>query len=131
MGCWSCAVHVKASEASCPYCGEDPRGSGGRRLGSAAASVLMGLALAGCPAEDDDMDSVGTSPLYGSPTSESISSSSGDDASTTGGGEGSSSTGMTETTLTVGTSSSTGDTDASSSGSTSISPDYGVPSTGE
>ncbi|MGH1343940.1 MAG: hypothetical protein ACRBN8_20445 [Nannocystales bacterium] len=107
-----------------------------------AAAVLMGLALAGCPANEDDEDtgdSIATSALYGGPTTDTATeggsgtTSGTDSATSSSGSSGSSSTTAADTS---GTSSSTGgetDTDGStgSGSSTGISPDYGVPTTGE
>ncbi|MGH1343939.1 MAG: hypothetical protein ACRBN8_20440 [Nannocystales bacterium] len=86
-----------------------------RSLGRATGVVLAGLVLAGCQIE----------PEYGVPLTATTGGDTDTDtdtdtepSSTTMGGEGTASTG----------SSSTG---AGSGGSTSISPDYGVPTTGE
>lgn len=52
--CPACAEHVKRSEAACPHCGAalaETRASG------AAAVVMMGLALAGCPDKGPDTTS--------------------------------------------------------------------------
>lgn len=141
--CSSCAVHVNASEEHCPHCGEGIYGGGSRVLGRTAGAVLMGLTLAGCPANDDTGDSMATSAAYGVPTTDTWTgsgSTSGGDSSTTTGGEDSTSTGDTDTT---GSSGSTGsdsgsgtdtgtDTDGTTgtgTGSTGISPDYGSPAT--
>ena len=71
VACPSCATHVLASDAHCPQCGGEVRNVRGQVLGRTASAVLMGLALAGCPAEDDPQDTMGGS---GSSSSEGSSS---------------------------------------------------------
>ena len=118
MVCPSCTTHVLVGDATCPHCGVALPSSGA--VTRTAGALLMGLALAGCPADDTDKN--GTTAAYGVPTtgdeSDSLSttsSSSGDDTSSSGA---SSSTGP-------------GDTDTDTDGtSTGLSPDYGVPTTG-
>lgn len=153
--CPSCSTHVLVRHAGCPHCGATVR-SGGEVLGRTAGAVLMGLALAGCPASDDTSETMGngdtssgttTQPTssttddsgststfdassgpvgeaYGSPeTSDSLGTSSGGDTSTgTGTGSGDTDTDTDGTTGGAGT---------DSASSTGISPDYGVPTTGE
>ncbi len=133
--CPSCSLHVRAPESACPHCGSKIY-SGGKVLGRTAGAVLMGLALAGCPADDepdDDMASSGTPTTAGSSTSEGSTSDPTD--VTTSALYGGPATGEITTSSSDGSSSSGGDTDGSSSGtagdtgSTSLSPDYGVPTT--
>ncbi len=135
VACSSCAVHVKASESQCPYCGSEVRSELGRAMGRATGAVLVGLALASCQIEPEygvaltattgtETDSA-TGGDTGTTTGEGTSSTAGDDGTT-----------VTGSAATSGSSSSTGgesDTDGTSGGtsSTGISPDYGVPTTGE
>jgi hypothetical protein len=54
--CPACDEHVKRAEEVCPHCGAplaDTRASG------AAAMILMGLALAGCPDKEPDTTTMG------------------------------------------------------------------------
>ena len=112
--------------------------------------MLMGLTLAGCPASDDTSETMGNGET--SSTTTSTTSTTDDSGSTTtfdpSTGPVGEAYGNPETTDTLGTSSS-GDTEGTSSGtggassgtdsgtgtdggsSTGISPDYGVPTTGE
>lgn len=147
--CPSCREHVKRSERICPHCDVvlvDERSV----VTHMAGAVLVGLGLAGCPADDDDdnddaMTNMTVEPEYGVPATESDSVSasstmgmssttvgttaSTDDASTTDVGEpeyGSPET-FTETGTETGTSGTSGD---STDGSTSIEPDYGVADSG-
>jgi hypothetical protein len=143
-------------DAGCPHCGATVR-SGGQVLGRTAGAVLMGLTLAGCPASDDTSDTLGSGDTSSTsattlPTS-STTSTTDDSGSTTtfdpSTGPVGEAYGSPDTFDTLGTSSGGGsssggtdtdtdtDTDGTSSGgtdsgsSTGISPDYGVPTTGE
>lgn len=156
--CPSCSTHVLVRDAGCPHCGATVR-SGGQVLGRTAGAMLMGLTLAACPASDDTSETMGngeTSAGSGSgstttTTAQPTSSTTDDSDSTTtfdvSTGPVGEAYGSPETTDTLGTSSGGDtegttagdtDTDGSSSGSgsdsgssTGISPDYGVPTTGE
>lgn len=96
--CPSCHSHVLADERECPHCNASLRATA-----MGIPVVLMGLALAGCPAVGE--------PEYGVPDT-------GQEESTTGTG--------TDTGMTEGTG-MTGDTDT---GTDSVGePEYGVPDT--
>jgi len=114
VACPSCQEHVKSNERVCPHC-DTSLGTIGGAVGRAAAAVLMGLALASCNGKDDP------EPEYGVPVTESSASNSesATDATTGTASEGSSST--------AGTGTATGST--GTTGSTTIEPDYGVPTT--
>ena len=114
IACPSCQEHVKVGERVCPHC-DSSLGTTGGIIGRAAAAVLMGLALASCNGKDDP------EPEYGVPATESSSVSASE--ATTG-----TSTGDSDAT-TAGSESASGTT--GSTGSTSIEPDYGVPTTAE
>jgi len=109
VACLTCAQHFKSSESVCPHCGAEPRGEG--RTLRAAATVLVGLALSGCPEKEPD---------------------------TTGASEGVTSTGDTGTSTTGGETegdeSTTGSMPEPEYGvpvttGSSAEPDYGVPAT--
>lgn len=53
IACPDCAEHFKSNESRCPHCGADNHGIEGRAV-RAAAAVLMGLVLSGCPDKDPD-----------------------------------------------------------------------------
>lgn len=148
--CPSCSTHVLVRDAGCPHCGATVR-SGGQVLGRTAGAMLMGLTLAGCPASDDTSETMGnaeTSSTSTDTTAQPTSSTTDDSDSTTtfdvSTGPVGEAYGSPETTDTLGTSSG-GDTEGTSSGtdgsssgsgtdsgsSTGLSPDYGVPPTGE
>lgn len=57
--CVACSSHVLTSDKACPHCGASVHDGKGQVLGRTATAVLMGLALAGCPADDDSGDSMG------------------------------------------------------------------------
>ena len=132
IACPACSNHVLAREVACPHCGATMRSAG--MVGRTASAVLMGLALAGCPADDDDNDTMASTGSSGSPTTDPSESTSSEGSSTdptamtTGPLYGGPATG--ELTSSTSDSSSTGgETEGTSSGSTSLSPDYGVPTT--
>ena len=134
VACSSCAVHVKANEVHCPYCGTAVPAEVGRTLGRATGAVLMGLTLASCQIEPDY--GVPFTATTGAETDsatdgETSSTTTGDEAGTTTGGEGSTSSGGTSGSSTSSGGESDTDGTTGSTGSTSISPDYGVPTTGE
>ena len=58
--CVACTSHVLTSDKACPHCGASLRDGRGRVLGRTTTAVLMGLALAGCPSDDDTNDSMGS-----------------------------------------------------------------------
>ncbi len=65
--CSHCNCYCRPSDTTCPHCGAAlSRGAG--RPQRAAAAVLLGLALSGCPDKSKD-SATGTSPvaLYGMP----------------------------------------------------------------
>lgn len=71
IACSSCSAYIRRGESTCPHCGAEHRTEGGA-LARTAGAVLMGLALAGCPAEDDDVnDSAGSATSDGSATTDS------------------------------------------------------------
>lgn len=147
-----------AREAECPHCGAALRNGKGHVLGRTAGAVLMGLSLAGCPASDDtsetqggdgtsstgmtstnptnptnatsttnpteDTEAVVTAAAYGNPETDSFSTTDVTDSDTTSSG------GDTDTDTDTDTATGSG-SDSSSGSSTGISPDYGVPTTGE
>lgn len=148
--CPSCSNFVARTERICPQCDAvlvADRNTTSFCVGNIAGAVMLGMTLAGCPADDDD-DTTNTSvePDYGVPATES------DTVSTTNGMTSTSASGTNSTTAsetsTVGepeygvpetesftssdTDVSTGETGSSSSGdeATSIEPDYGVPTSG-
>jgi hypothetical protein len=158
VACPSCSNYVKETELHCIVCGARIRGESGA-VGRTAGAMLMGLSLAGCPADDttgDSMASEGTlTPETGSESSttmaESLSMSSAETGSSTA--ETATDPGSDATTFssesaygvpgtgttiaeteTVGETETATDTDTGSTtmemGSTSVSPDYGVPETG-
>ncbi len=123
VACPACSVHFKVGEATCPHCGEPVRlDSGG--VGRAAGAVLLGLTVASCRGE----------PEYGVPATDSVTTA-GTEGDTDGtGGTGGTDDGATSTTkgtsATTGSTESTGTgTDAGTDGSTSLEPEYGVPTT--
>lgn len=158
VACPSCSTHVLSGETHCPQCGAEVRDVRGLALGRTAGAVLMGLALAGCPSDDDSADTMGgTSNASSGSTSNGggssgVSGSSGSDSQTsdpstsdvTGGTSmdesgdattfaSSAAYGVPTTGFdTSSTGGETGDTDTDTDGtSTGFSPDYGVPTTGE
>ncbi|MGH1343943.1 MAG: hypothetical protein ACRBN8_20460 [Nannocystales bacterium] len=108
--CAACSSHVLTSDKACPHCGAAVHDGKGQVLGRTAAAVLMGLALAGCPADDDSGDSMG-----GGDSSSSAST----DPGSSGPSEGSSSTASSTT------AGSTADTFAESGAQSA----YGTPDT--
>lgn len=140
--CPSCSTHVLVRDASCPHCGAKVR-NGGTVLGRTAGAVLMGLSLAGCPAGDDTTETMGGDGSSGSTSMPGTSTS--DDGTTSfdvsSGPVGEAygapdtetfGTDPTDTTSTGGDTDTDTDTDGTSSGggsSTSLGPDYGVPTT--
>ncbi|MEM9461265.1 MAG: hypothetical protein AAGF11_44285 [Myxococcota bacterium] len=107
--CPSCHSHVMASDRTCPHCGATLRTVTAAR----ASAVLLGLALAGCPGDDEGTSS---EPDYGVPDTGTMT--------------------MDGTSTSDGSSSDTGSTTAgeaeygvAETGSTSIEPEYGVPET--
>ena len=58
-----------SSDSHCPQCGSEVRDVRGLALGRTAGAVLMGLALAGCPADDDSADTMGGTSNGGSSSS--------------------------------------------------------------
>ncbi len=109
VACIACAQHFKSSESVCPHCGAEPQAES--RMMRAAATVLVGLALSGCPEKEPD-----TTSDSGSGTS------TGDTGSSTTGGE------------TEGDESTTGSMPEPEYGvpvttGSSAEPDYGVPAT--
>jgi len=135
IACPSCHSHVRADEGACPHCGGHVRNDAGV-VARTTTAVLMGLALAGCPADDDDTSDTASTigdedTEYGVPategTTDASSTSDTGDMTSTGIGEpeyGVADTGGFETT---GGSSSSGTDGSSSSGGGE--PDYGVPET--
>ncbi|MCR9160648.1 MAG: hypothetical protein ACE37F_20955 [Nannocystaceae bacterium] len=141
-----------ARESTCPHCDASLRTSSA--LGRTAGAVLMGLTLAGCPASDDTSETMagdgsssssstttnnpsGTTMDPGSTTIDSDPTTPGVTAAAYGNPETSDSFGTTDATDSDSTSSG-GDTEGTTGGSgstagdsTGISPDYGVPTTGE
>ena len=109
IACIACAQHFKSRESVCPHCGAEARNDS--RTLRAAATVLVGLALSGCPETEPDT------------TSDSASgTSTGDTGSSTTGGE------------TDGDESTTGSMPEPEYGvpvttGSSAEPDYGVPAT--
>ncbi|MGH1345360.1 MAG: hypothetical protein ACRBN8_27605 [Nannocystales bacterium] len=75
--CHSCSQHVAVTEPNCVHCGTELVIADGHFVGRTAVAVLMGLSLAGCPADDESesgatTDAVGESAAaYGNPESES------------------------------------------------------------
>lgn len=140
VACPSCSVHFKVSDSACPHCGAVLRTESGG-LGRTAGAMLMGLTLASCTG-DDKSTTIGE-PEYGAPATESV----GTTMDTDGGTDGMTSTtndvtssgeaeyGVADTgftTSSTGSSSGTAtdtDTDTDTDGSTSLEPDYGVPTT--
>jgi hypothetical protein len=156
VACSSCSNYVKAEEPQCIVCGARLEKDGGG-VARTAGAVLMGLSLTACPTDDtsgDSMMSDGTmSPATESSTqgmTESMSGASmtGSESETMGPGSSGSDSGSTtnpgtdsttfagESAYGVGattiedtdtdTETTTGTT-ADTLGSTSVSPDYGVP----
>lgn len=155
VACPSCSNYIKASEPACIVCGKKLRSDG--VVGRTAGAVLMGLSLAGCPADDttgDSMAGTESQPSTGTETSTSTVTASSttvdpstgtteatdpDGDSTTFAGESAYGVPGTGTTIETETSAETDtdtDTDTDGSGttapeseSTAVSPDYGVPDT--
>lgn len=120
LPCRACGLHVKSNESACPHCGAtlSPDHAGMRRAGS----VLVGLALAGCPSDDGG----GTEASTVADTSASTTSTSntGNTASTTATtGESMSETSLTDPTVTSITTEDETFAELDSA--------YGVPDTGE
>lgn len=59
--CAACSSHVLTSDKACPHCGASVHDGKGKVLGRTTSAVLLGLALAGCPADDDTSDTMGGS----------------------------------------------------------------------
>jgi hypothetical protein len=137
--CRSCGEHIRSEETACPHCGTHVRDEQSM-LARGAGAVVLGLALAGCPSDDDDDPSSNTSvePEYGVPATDSVTDpTTGGSMSTTASSQsetvgepeyGVPETGFPEDSGTSSGGESTSDT-GSSDGSTSIEPDYGVPET--
>jgi hypothetical protein len=158
IACPSCSNYVKSSEALCIVCGAALRGEAGV-VGRTAGAVLMGFSLTACPADDTTGDSMATqgtmSPTAtdGSSTvAESMSATSVGDTESTSTTETATDPGSDSTTFAgesaygvPGTGSTAAETEtetdtdtdgetntgttAAETGSTSVSPDYGVPDT--
>ncbi|HWB76326.1 MAG TPA: hypothetical protein VG755_15255 [Nannocystaceae bacterium] len=155
ISCTSCGQHFRADDSACPHCGEAVRVA--FAPSAMAQLVLLGLALTGCPSDDDTTDTAndGTSSatLTTTATTSEGTSSTGIETSATMSevtsiGEdsayGTPDTGITQTDTSSDGTSSSGDPDSSSSsgtdtgtdsGSSSSSdsagePDYGVPESG-
>lgn len=155
VACPSCSNYVKASEPHCIVCGKKLRSDAGV-VGRTAGAVLMGLSLSACPADDTSSEtmagteSVGSTGTGSASMSASASATSTDPStgtteatdpsgsdSTTFAGESAYGVPGTGTTIETETSADTDtDTDtetsgttAAETGSTSVSPDYGVPDT--
>lgn len=142
-----------ARESKCPHCGAKVKAEGGAVLGRTAGAMLMGLTLAGCPADDDEgtttMGNGSTTMNNGSSGVDPSNSSTANEV-TSGGfdssgpvGEaygvpdtetfsGGSTEGDTESTGSgdTGSGSDSGSGSGTDAGSTGISPDYGVPTSG-
>jgi hypothetical protein len=156
VACPSCSNYVKQSEPQCIVCGARLRGEGGV-VARTAGAVLMGLSMTACPADDTMGDSMAgsesmtpTTDATSTTMAESMSATSvamtdsgsttetatdpGSDSTTFVGENayGVPSTGVTisetGTDTDAATESGTGTT-AAETGSTSVSPDYGVPDT--
>lgn len=141
--CPRCYAHVVLDERRCPHCGAELRTTFAPR---AATTLLLGLALAGCPGEDPDDDSnssqtttAGTSTSSASGTGtvsssdDSMSGANGVEYGTVETGiddDGTTSTGETSTT---GGASTTGDGTGTSTDTDSTAtvgePEYGVAET--
>ena len=144
--CPSCSQFVARTERICPQC-DAVLVADRNTVMNIAGAVMLGMTLAGCPADDyDETTNTSVEPDYGVPATES------DTVSTTNGMTSTSASGtnaMTASeTSTVGepeygvpesesftsgdTDVSTGETGSSTSGdeATSIEPDYGVPTSG-
>lgn len=90
--CVACSSHVLTSDKACPHCGAAVHDGKGQVLGRTATAVLMGLALAGCPADDDSGDSMGGGGSSSSSTATTNADSSGPSGTSMGSTAGSSST---------------------------------------
>lgn len=112
MPCPSCHSHVLADDRECPHCGAALRGN------RAAAAVLMGLALTGCPRAEPDYGVPSTETTDGSGTATETMTNTGMESEygVPGTGEEEAEAGATST--------DTG-TDTDSGGE----PEYGVPTT--
>ncbi len=157
VACPSCSNYVKASEPHCIVCGKKLRSDAGV-VGRTAGAVLMGLSLSACPADDTSSETMAGTESVGSTGTGSASMSASASASatstdpstgtteatdpsgsdsTTFAGESAYGVPGTGTTIETETSADTDtDTDtetsgttAAETGSTSVSPDYGVPDT--
>jgi hypothetical protein len=157
VACPSCSNYVKREEPQCIICGAQLRGAG-RVAGRTVGAVLMGLSMTACPADDTMGDSMATdtgsaSDATSTTMAESLSGTSvgmteGTESITDPGSESTtfdvaSAYGVPGTGTTIGDSETATDTDtdtatdtgsstgttSAETGSTSISPDYGVPDT--
>lgn len=117
IACPSCQTHIRTDERICPHCGSRVHSDTGV-VARTTSAVLMGLALAGCPADEDDV----IEPEYGTPTTMTEGSTSTTEGQT---GEGESSSESGDETS---TSSSTGGAEGSSTTDAGES-DYGVAQT--
>jgi len=135
---------MRVDESACPHCGA-ALVEASNVIARGAGAVVLGLALAGCPSDDDDnMTNTSVEPDYGVPQTESVSESNTTSASmsstSAGSMSGTGTDGSTGTSETVGepeygvpetgtpTGSDTTGGDSTSSTGT-IEPDYGVPET--
>jgi hypothetical protein len=107
---------MRVDESACPHCGA-ALVEASNVLARGAGAVVLGLALAGCPSDDDDhMTNTSVEPDYGVPQTESVT-----DSNTT-------SASMSSTS--VGSMSGTGTDGSTGTSETVGEPEYGVPETG-
>ena len=126
VSCPSCSTHILADETACPFCeARQPQ------LTKAVGVVAMGLFLAGCPESSPDY---GVAETEGFPTTSTTMATDAEDTgeSSSSGEATGSDTGSSGEDTDSGTSSGTSSGGATDTdpGSTSISPDYGVPTSG-
>ncbi|MEX1361723.1 MAG: hypothetical protein AB1Z98_01250 [Nannocystaceae bacterium] len=129
--CPHCHAHVMLDERRCPHCSTELRTAFAPR---AATTLLLGLALAGCPGDDTTDDGAGTqgttAPTSGTATASGTGTDTTSDGSIGSGGVeyGTVDTSMDDDTGTTGGTDSTG-TDSASGTETLGEPEYGVPET--
>jgi hypothetical protein len=137
--CPSCHSHVLLSDSACPSCGATLRTTTAPRV---ATTLLLGLALAGCPGEDGD-DSAGdsapasTSATDGTTTTDGATSTTNATTTTTAdsitiSGSGDAAYGVPDTGLEDTTATDTGtgtETETGTETDTVGEPEYGVPET--